>query len=269
MKRHQELSMESSFLQKSWFGLVKAITSPRLSLSWLVRGHLARDGVFVSQTYWFRGALPRLSLAEILPQVEEVELVVPRAFDRKTGISATVEEACHLAAIARRTHPRKVLEIGTYDGNTALLLAANTTGSVVTVDLPPDFSLSDQSTLAYADVELNLTHRSHLGRQYKSHELSRRIRQVYGDSAQIDWSALGGPFDLIFIDGCHAESYVRSDSRNALEHLAPGGVIVWHDYGMSGDVSRVVDEIAGSTPTMKIFAIEGTRLAVGLTQARR
>jgi len=37
-------------------------------------------------------------------------------------------------------------------------------------------------------------------------------------------------FDLIFVDGSHAASYVRSDSEKALAMLAPGGLLLWHDY---------------------------------------
>lgn len=266
MKMGNGLSLQSSFIRKSVFGLTKAITSPRASLSWVLRGHLAKDGVFVSQTYWFTGALPRVPLAKILPGVEESEVVLPRAFDRKSGTSISVEEACHLAAIAKRIGAAKALEIGTYDGNTALVLAANlpAEGYVVTVDLPPDFDAQMQESLTYSKVELNLTERDQLGRQYRGHQLSGRIRQLYGDSAALDWSTFGGPFDLVFIDGCHSAAYVRSDSLNALKHLTSRGVIVWHDYGMIPEVSNEVDRLAREITSMKVYALEGTRLAVGL-----
>ena len=233
---------------------------------------MARDRVFVSQTYWFSGMLPRVQLTGILPGVEQEEVCLPRAFDRntgpKTGSSITVEEACHLAAIAKSRKAMKALEIGTADGNTALLLAANMGdgAEVVTIDLPPDFGVAKQDSLTYADVELNLTERNQLGRQYKAHPLAARVRQIYGDSAALDWAALGGPFDLVFIDGCHSEAYVRSDTQNALIHLAPGGVIVWHDYGMIPEVSGVVDQFAREATTMKVHALEGTRLAIALTE---
>jgi predicted O-methyltransferase YrrM len=269
MKWADGLSLESSFIQKSAFGLMKAISRPQSSLSWVIRGHLAKDGVFVSQTYWFTGTLPRVPLSSILPGVEQVEVLLPRAFDRKTGKTASisVDEASHLGAIVKCTGASKALEIGTSDGNTALVLAANLAadGKVVTVDLPPDFDVAQQQSLAYSDVELNLTPRDQLGRQYSGHRLSSRIKQVYGDSARLNWSELGGPFDLVFIDGCHAEAYVRLDSQNALKQLAPGGVIVWHDYGMIPDVSTVVDQFAREGAPMKVYALEGTRLAVGLT----
>ena len=215
--------MKNSFADKTVFGLIKAITYPRSSLSWVRRGHLAKDKVFVSQTYWFAGTLPRVPLTTILPGVQEAEVLLPRAFDRKTGTSISVEEACHLGAIAKCTKAPRVLEIGTYDGNTALVLAANLApeGQVITVDLPPSFDMEKQDSLMY-------------------------------------------PFDLIFIDGCHSEAYVRADSQNALDHLAPRGVILWHDYGAFVEVSNVVDRLARESCRLKIFALEGTRLAIGL-----
>lgn len=267
MKSGNGLSLESSFIQKSAYGLMKAISSPRSSLSWVLRGHLAKDEVIVSQTYWFTGMLPRVPLFKILPGIEEFEVVLPRAFDRKAGTSISVEEAVNLGAISKGVKARKALEIGTYDGNTAMLLAANMAveGVVVTVDLPPDFDLAQQDSLAFSDGEFNLTPRDQLARQYQRHILSGRIRQVYGDSAKLDWCGIGGPFDLVFIDGCHSEAYIQSDSHNALKHLAPGGVIIWHDYGMIPAVSKVVDRLAQEITTMRVYAIEGTRLAVGLT----
>lgn len=259
--------MKNPLIHKTLFGLMKAITCPRSSLSWVCRGHLAKDGLFVTQMGWSAGTLPRVPLSKALPGVEEVEVLLPRAFDRKRGTSISAEEACHLGAIAKCIKAAKALEIGTYDGNTALVLAANLAeeGGVVTVDLPPDFDMGKQDSLTYPNVKLNLTPRDQLGRQYPGHRLSARIRQVYGDSAKLNWSALGGPFDVVFIDGCHSGPYVRSDSLNALNHLAPGGVIVWHDYGAILDVSNEVDRLASEISGMRVHALEGTRLAIGLT----
>ncbi|MFT7383599.1 MAG: hypothetical protein ACI90G_001177, partial [Urechidicola sp.] len=39
-----------------------------------------------------------------------------------------------------------------------------------------------------------------------------------------------GAFDLIFVDGSHAYSYVMHDSLMCQRMLAPGGIMVWHDY---------------------------------------
>jgi predicted O-methyltransferase YrrM len=267
MKSPDSLSMESSFVRKGLFAMMKAITSPRSTVSWVFRGHLAKDPLLVSQSYWFTGTRPRVPLGKIFAGIEETEVRLPRAFDRKGGTSISAEEACHLGAITKHLKARRILEIGTYDGNTALVLAANAgeDGQVVTVDLPPDFSVADRASLAHSEGEFNLTPRNELGRQTRGHALSARIRQVYGDSGKLDWAGLGGPFDLVFIDGCHTEEYVRSDSTHALQHLSPGGVILWHDYGMIPAVSKVVDQLASEVAGMKILVAEGTRLAIGLT----
>ncbi len=43
------------------------------------------------------------------------------------------------------------------------------------------------------------------------------------------------PFDLIYIDGSHASLDVLSDASLAWPLLAPGGVIVFDDYGIEAD----------------------------------
>src|SRR5437899_11213231 len=137
-------------------------------------------------------------------------------------------------------------------------------GSVTTVDLTPDFDPSrDRGLLAHPDERINLTPRERLGRQFEAHPLAARIQQVFGDSAALDWGTLGGPFDLIFIDGAHSAAYVESDTANALKHLRAPGAIVWHDYGLYEDVSAVVDRLADEARGLRLFAIDGTRLAVG------
>jgi predicted O-methyltransferase YrrM len=259
--------MKEPLYSKAFGAFAQLITKPRESLSWLSRARSAKDRVFVGQTHWHTGNLPRVPLTEILPDSRSVEISLPRAFDRTFGTSISAEEACQLCAIVKCLKAKKVLEIGTFDGNTTLAMATNLNGDgqVVTVDLPPDFDKEKQAgSMKFTDGFLNLTPRDQLGRQTRDHEFSSRIRQVYGDSAVLDWSKLGGPFDLIFIDGSHTYEYVRSDSRNALRQLADGGAIVWHDYGMIADVSVAVDEFAREAAGIKSYALEGTRLAIGL-----
>ncbi len=255
--------MNNSNLQKFLFAIVALFTHPQSSLSWIRRGQLLTDKAIIHQTYWCGGRLPRTLLSDIFPEARDIQISLPRAFDRTLGTSITIEEACAIAVVAKSRHAKRVLEIGTFDGNTTLLISANLEedGKVVTVDLPPDFNLvTDASTLKYA-TDINLTPRMLLARQYQGHPMARRVTQMYGDSASLNWETFGDPFDLIFIDGCHKEAYVRSDSHNAIRRLAPGGIIIWHDYGVIDDVSIVVDEISLEFPNLKFYAIEGTRLA--------
>ena len=60
------------------------------------------------------------------------------------------------------------------------------------------------------------------------------------------FSTLDRNYDIIFIDGLHLAEQVKRDIHNALEHLAPGGVIVMHDCSPRNEKEQRVPE-----PTFK------------------
>lgn len=210
---------------------------------------------------WLHGDLERVHLAEIFPGIEETPVQLLRTYDRTMGTSIDVMELVSLVTIAQFIKARTVLEIGTWDGNTTLNLAANTPpdARIVTVDLPVDWKGGFQ--IEVPEDHQNVTDRAATGRQYRQTEYQAKITQVLGDSAKLDWAQLPCPFDLAFIDGCHSYEYATLDTANALAHMRPGGVIIWHDYGQIPEVSRAVDEVRG---LKLVKAIRGTRLAVGL-----
>jgi predicted O-methyltransferase YrrM len=188
---------------------------------------------------WTYGKVRRRPFKEIFPQCSVDELTLLRPLDRDPDTSISIVEATYLCALARGLQPENVLEIGTFDGNTTLNLAINTgsTCRITTLDIGPP---------------------SDVGSQYKRSRVAGRVTEVIADSTRIDWSTLGGPFDFIFIDGCHTYAAARSDTANAIANLQPGGLIVWHDYGSIKDVARAVDEF---TDRLEIAALEATTLA--------
>jgi predicted O-methyltransferase YrrM len=223
-----------------------------------------RDASAMRVAAWNGGELPRLPAAMAFQGLPRVNVQLHAAFRRVVDTSLDPYELLVLAGIARSLAPSRILEIGTYDGNTALNLAVNTPVStaITTVDLPQDWD--GELTIPIASDEINTLdmnqERVEIGGQFKHSTYAPRIRQVFGDSAALDWNTLGGPFDLIFIDGCHARAYVRSDTDRALAVLAPGGTVIWHDYGFIDDVSEVVDSYRDR---MRLFAVQGTRFAAG------
>ena len=56
-------------------------------------------------------------------------------------------------------------------------------------------------------------------------------RPIAFDSASFDFAPYRDQMDLVYVDGSHSPDYVVSDTRNAMEMLRPGGVLVWDDYG--------------------------------------
>jgi hypothetical protein len=165
---------------------------PRAAVRAIEQSHRLIDRTYSAQAEWFHGRLPRIPLLEVLPRASEYDVTLIRAHARHPTLSITVGELAALIAVAKHIDAQQILEIGTWDGNTALNLAANTSASVVTVDLPPDFEVGrDRGSLAYPQSQLNISDRAQVGRQFRGHPLEARIHQVYGDSAQIDWRELG------------------------------------------------------------------------------
>ncbi|MEW6355236.1 MAG: class I SAM-dependent methyltransferase [Planctomycetota bacterium] len=209
---------------------------------------------------WTYGDLNRVPVTELFDGIEDVDVTLIRAYDRELGTSVDLQEILVLSAIVRVTNPKRILEIGTYDGNTALNLAANSPADalITTVDLPPDWD--GNLGLAVPDPLVNVTDRTKTGSQFRNTVHANKITQVFCDSAKMDWSKLPVPFDMVLIDGCHYYDYVKTDTQNAMKHLKEDGILIWHDYGMMEDVSRAVDETARE---IEVKPIQGTRLAVG------
>ena len=88
-----------------------------------------------------------------------------------------------------------------------------------------------------------------------------RIIQLYGDSAQFDWSPHLGRAGLVFVDGSHAYDYVIADSDTAFRLVAKKGMVIWHDYGVWDGVTRALEEIEASR-YLGLRHVRGTSLVV-------
>lgn len=239
--------------------VLRGLRNPTLFAVWMRRfvvvGGARRDPEFMHLVHaWSSGRLRRLALPDIFAGIEACGGVSVRKPESRTvGWSLDLQELVHVLSIARYTKAARILEIGTFDGFTALNLAANLEpgGVVATVDLPPDDETASHPVSNACDMKI-------VGSKYQGEAEQAKIRQIRADSTRADWTSFGAPFDLIIIDGCHDYPYVKSDSLNAVKNLQAGGTVLWHDYGQYPDVSRAVDELARDYP---IVAIRGTRLA--------
>ena len=208
---------------------------------------------------WSFGNAPRVDLRDIFPGIDSTDIKVFNSYDRKRDLSLDAQEVLALMAIAAFLKPKKIIEIGTSDGNTTLNLVANAAkgAKITTFDLPEDWKGGFE--IHVPEMMKNVTDRDAVGRQYRDSEYADQVIQVFGDSAKIDYNELDGPFDMAFIDGCHYYEYVKKDTENTMAHMSKGGTIIWHDYGMIEDVSKVVDALPKD---MNIRVIAGTRLAI-------
>ena len=171
-------------------------------------------------------------------------------------------EAWILAVLAKDA--RLMFEFGTCTGKTAYLWARNSPpdAHVVTVTLAPDHladyrrEASDDPT----DVAFALRESSHTEFLYSGSDVAGKVEQLFSDSKQLDVTPWAGRCDLVFVDGSHAYSYVVSDSERAIQLVAPGGLVLWHDYAgprHAAGVYRALNELAVRLPLVRL---EGTTL---------
>lgn len=244
-------------LRKIIKNIPKAIKDPEWVINSTWRQTFPKDPEASRMSKWNYGNLARVSISEIFPGIEHVDITILKAFYRLIGTSLDIQEIIALCGIVKFIGLKNILEIGTYDGNTALNLAANSASDalITTMDLP-----SHSNKLNVPEPYVNVTNKDKIDLQYKNTKYTEKIVQIYADSTKIRWGEMPVPFDLVLIDGCHYYDYVKKDTENSLKHVKPGGIIAWHDYGMIKDVSKIVDETAKK---IKIKALRGTRLAIG------
>ena len=140
---------------------------------------------------------------------------------------------------------RKILEIGSYKGTTARLLAENT---------------SPETHIWTLDIDSNH------GEAYRGTEHEARIHRIIG-RASAELLKDHGPFDLIFVDADHDYESAFHHSAVAFGQLAPGGVILWHDYQQNnylhgGCAVPEALHMAAKEFSRPILCIEGTMLGI-------
>jgi predicted O-methyltransferase YrrM len=140
-------------------------------------------------------------------------------------------EAYVLATLARET--RTMFEFGTCTGRTTYLWALNSPpdARIATLTLPPDdttMRLSDE--MRPADICHAATESTFGEFVYSGTPVAGKVEQLFQDSATLDPAPYRGRTELIFVDGGHSYAYVKNDSELALQMVAPGGLILWHDY---------------------------------------
>ena len=154
-----------------------------------------------------------------------------RAFSQSHGMMVGPVEGQFLAFMVRLTGARRILEIGTFTGYSALSMAAAlpADGSIVTCEVNPD----------HAAIA-----RRHFGASPYADRIDLRLGPALDTVAQ-----LPGPFDLVFVDA-DKTNYLNY-YQAVLPKLAPGGMILVDNVLWSG---RVIDPDDESDDTRAIRA---------------
>lgn len=168
--------------------------------------------------------VPRVPFFDAYPEFAGTEVDLGTIAYRHSNLDPFEQYA--IAAIARLRKPRRIFEIGTYDGATTLLLARNAPAAeIFTIDLA-----SDDSKLATIPAEIAITEAGGVGERFRGLPEAERITQLYGDSRIFDFSPWRHSIDLVMVDAGHEYENAKADTTTALGLLAPGGIVIWDDY---------------------------------------
>lgn len=161
---------------------------------------------------------------------------------------------CTLALMQREIGLHAV-EIGTFHGETTTNIArAMPHHIVVTVDIPFE---------AIPKFPFNAHERKYLGAAPEfPDDVKDRIERILIDSADLSLSK-EMEVGFAFIDGAHTYEYAKNDFAKIEPLLVSGGVVVFHDVGMSAGVGKAVEEIIAKYPKWLWSAYGGTSLAWG------
>jgi len=211
------------------------------------------------------GRVPCGELSDIVPSGRDIEL---KRFEPHVEGNVTVFEVACLSLLVRHLQPSVILEIGTFNGNTTLQLAANTPpqAKVYTLDLPWGVSSLDKSDKN--DARIAASERRRVFR-FVGSDVESKIKCLYGDSLLVNFSDLleGAKADFIFIDAGHTYECVKNDTQKAFSVLKDGGTIVWHDYGGAWPgVYRYLNELS---KTKALLNLNETSLVLYQDQNKR
>jgi predicted O-methyltransferase YrrM len=140
----------------------------------------------------------------------------------------SLEERLFLYSLVRGCAPRRVLEVGTSEGGSALIISAalndnDNGGQIVTVDPLPRIELDPAQFHG----------RLHIVRGFSPEAISTAAEMV------------DGPFDFIVIDGVHIHDQARKDLEGALAYADEHAFILLHDsfhFGVSEAIREVVEQ---------------------------
>lgn len=145
------------------------------------------------------------------------------AFAHRENIPIIPQETvAYFRFLMQTMQPKKILEIGTAIGFSALLMAENAPQSkITTID-------RNEEMIGFAKEN------------FAKYDSRNQIRLLEGDAADI-LSRLKETYDFVFMDSAKSKYIVFLPE--VLERLAVGGVVVLDDVFQGGDIARPIEEV--------------------------
>jgi predicted O-methyltransferase YrrM len=212
-----------------------------LRLLWRLSGRRPKIDQFFSSFLSYRKFLPERDAQDLIPRFAETEIRIKQC--PLGNWSTPMVDVFIVLKAAVGFESKRILELGSYRGDTARLLAENTGPNTV-----------------ICAVDVDERH----GGSYRGLPVEKKIRRKTGRISRLLFDP-GEKFDLIYVDADHDFESVMRDTEVAFQLLTENGVILWHDYCHQSyfhnkcGVPEALDMFAKRYP---IYAIRGTWLAI-------
>lgn len=160
---------------------------------------------------------------------------------------------------------QNIFEFGTCSGKTTYLMALNSNDNskITTVTLDPSkvaaiSKNNEDNKTSFRNIMKESIYNNFLFTNTKE---EKKIKVIFQNSLDLDERKFKKKMDLIFIDGGHTYSVVKSDTEKAFRMINSNGFILWHDYvpgkKSSKDVVRYIHEIS---KVKNIYHIKNTSI---------
>jgi hypothetical protein len=184
-----------------------------------------------------RLVLPDISLQELFTNFNDEPVTLNQL--PRGAWSTPLADIVMLLKVIVCSKPKKLMEVGSFRGYTALYMAQHISSDakIVTVDRYPEHGEAYLNT-PYASI------------------IERRVGETNTEMFQHDAQ---GSYDLIFIDADHSYSGVKNDTELVLPLVSQNGFIVWHDYANWGyfdgknGVPEYLKELSAKLPIAHII----------------
>ena len=158
-----------------------------------------------------------------------------------------------------------IFEFGTCSGKTTYLMALNSpdNAKITTLTLnPQDLNKIERNKFDNKVSYRNIINESIYDKfLFSKTKYENKIEVIFQNSLHFDEKLFLNKYDLIFIDGGHTYSIVKSDSEKSFEMLKSRGIILWHDFVPGKESAKnVVNYINTISKEKKIFHINNTSL---------
>lgn len=161
-----------------------------------------------------RSSIRELFCAELFEGIGDIAL--PLGFSNEASHHTNHMDMLFVVAIAKHRNARRIFEFGTYLGRTTCGLASIDESALVhTLNLPP---------------EEDTRYGPYIGQLINKSPYQGRIQQLFCDSRKFAVDPYANSMDFIFIDADHSYEGVKNDTEKAFQMLAPGGIVIWHDF---------------------------------------